>query len=212
MTQPTASKSTWTSKIWNTSSFSKNQSSISFLYRLIDRGLSVIRCDVTIIHLNVVRENFLVMDVYFAQLKRQKVRQLKAYEMKQFLGTNHTCDVTGGCYFSSQYSFVWLQARWVVLWACCWAHQFWQFSSSSTLFFSTSSRNCSDVSWSVAKLGACLDCRKPTRHQWRLPKLSPLHLQLMEPLVTTTTSKVQLSTFLPEIVITITTSDVMTDH
>ena len=45
--------------------------------------------------LHVFRENFLVMDVYFAQLKRQKVRQLKAYEMKQFLGTSRTYDVTG---------------------------------------------------------------------------------------------------------------------
>ena len=32
------------------------------------------------------RENFLNMDVYFAQLKHQQVKQLKAYEITQFFG------------------------------------------------------------------------------------------------------------------------------
>lgn len=32
------------------------------------------------------RENFIHVDIFFSQLKKQKVKQIKAYEITQFLG------------------------------------------------------------------------------------------------------------------------------
>ena len=34
------------------------------------------------------RDNFLNVDVYFAQLKYQSVKQIKAYDLVQFMGTS----------------------------------------------------------------------------------------------------------------------------
>ena len=42
------------------------------------------------IYIYLYRNNFIQVDIFFSQLKKQKVRQIKAYELTQFLGNKAT--------------------------------------------------------------------------------------------------------------------------